>query len=211
MASKKQIAKWRMQAEKINKNPDYIDAFVDYKIKAKKADQRLVRLDALSHDEHFHGIKEFSYKRAIRDIKSWGGDERFNTAPPVTVTELRAKISDIESFLSKPTSKKSSIVLIYKKRANTINDKYASEFGVKFTWQDIANYYESEIATRNDSNYASKTMARALAVLKGITRKDLEKIEDVNERIQRVSDDKVVNKVVKELLDSGYTYEKLMK
>ena len=211
MASEKQIAKWRMQAEKINKNPDYIDAYVDYRIKAKRADQQLLRLESLSWDKHFHGVKEFSYKRAIRDIQSWGGDKRFNTAPPVTVTELRAKISDIESFLAKPTSKKSSIVSIYKKRANTINEKYASDFGVKFTWQDIANYYESETATRNDSKYASKTMVRALAVLKGITQKDLEKIEDVNERIQRVSDDKVVNKVAKELLDSGYTYEKLMK
>lgn len=211
MASEKQIAKWRMQAEKINKNPDYIDAFVDYRIKAKKADQRLVRLEALSHDEHFHGVLGFSYKRAIRDIESWGGDKRFNTAPPVTVTELRAKISDIDTFLAKPTSNKKQIMQIYRKRTDTINDKYASDFGVKFTWQDIANYYESETATRNDSKYASKTMVRALAVLKGITRKDLEKIEDVNERIQRVSDDKVVNKVAKELLDSGYTYEKLMK
>lgn len=211
MATTKQINKWRSEAEKINKNPDYIDAFVEYRQKAKQADQRLVRLEALAHEEHYHGVLEFSYKRAIRDIKSWGGDKRFNTAPPVTVTEINAKIADIEAFLSKPTSKKSSIVKIYKQRADTINKKYASEFGVKFTWQDIANYYTSASATKNDSKYGSKTMLRALAVLKGITEKDVKDIKDVNERIERVSEDKVVNKVAEELLKSGYTYDDLMK
>lgn len=210
MATQKQIDKWRAEAEKINKNPDYIDAYVTYRKKSKMADQRLVRLEALSHEKHFHGVLEFSYKRAIRDIQSWGGNNRFNTAPPTTLTELQAKISDVEAFLSKPTSKKSSILKIYKKRADTINKKYASDFGVKFTWQDIANYYESESATKNDSQYGSKTMVRALAVLKGITLNKLKDIDDVNERIQRVSKNDVVNATVKELLENGYTYENLM-
>lgn len=210
MATQKQIDKWRAEAEKINKNPDYIDAYVTYRKKSKMADQRLVRLEALSHEKHFHGVLEFSYKRAIRDIQSWGGNNRFNTAPPTTLTELQAKISDVEAFLSKPTSKKSSILKIYKKRADTINKKYASDFGIKFTWQDIANYYESETATKNDSQYGSKTMVRALAVLKGITSKGLKDIDDVNERIQRVSNNDVVNATVKELLKNGYTYENLM-
>lgn len=210
MATQKQVDKWRAEAEKINSNPDYIDAYVTYRKKSKMADQRLVRLEALSHEKHFHGVLEFSYKRAIRDIQSWGGNNRFNTAPPTTLTELQAKISDVESFLSKPTSKKSSILKIYKKRADTINKKYASDFGVKFTWQDIANYYESESATKNDSQYGSKTMVRALAVLKGITLNKLKDIDDVNERIQRVSKNDVVNATVKELLENGYTYENLM-
>ena len=211
MATKKQIDKWRLEAEKINKNPDYIDAFVEYRIKAKKADQRLVRLEALSHEEHFHGVKEFSYKRAIRDIKTWGGDMRFNTAPPVTVTELNAKIADIDTFLAKPTSKKSSIIQIYKKRADTINKDYASKYGVKFTWQELANYYESETAKQHDSVYGSKSLVEALAVLKGISDETLDSIKDVNQKILRVSKDKVVNKIAEELLASGYTYDDLMK
>lgn len=211
MATQKQISKWRMEAEKINKNPDYIDAYVEYREKAKKADQRLVRLEALRHEEHFHGVLSFSYKRAIRDITSWGGDKRFNIAPPTTVTQIRSKISDIDLFLSKPTSKKSSILKIYKKKAQTINERYASKYGVEFTWEDIANYYESDTAKKNDSVKGSKTLVQALAVLKGITREDLQDIEDVNERIERVSEDDTVNHVARQLLKQGYTYENLMK
>ena len=210
MASQKQIDTWTKQAQIINSNPDYVSLYVKYKQEAKAADQRLVRLEALQHDEHFHGVLEFSYKRAVRDIKSWGGDARFNTAPPRTVTELQAKISDIEHFLKSPTSKKSSILNIYKKRADTINKKYAAEFGVKFSWEDIANYYESDMARKNDTSKGSKTLVRALAVLKGITSDNLKDIEDVNEKIERVSSDKVVNQMAKDLLENGYTYDKLM-
>ena len=212
MASMKQVLKWQSEAEKISNDPEYIKAYVVYKQEAKKADQRLVRLEALSHEKHFHGVLEFSYKRAIKDIESWGGDKRFNTAPPLTLTKLNAKISDIEHFLSKPTSSKRGIVAIYKKRAETINNlPYVKETGVKFTWEEIANYYESEQAEKNDTKYGSKTALKALATLKRIKMENLEKIKNVNERVERVSDDKVSNKVAKALLEEGYDYNKLMK
>ena len=212
MASAKQKAKWAQEAEKINKNPDYIQAYVKYKKEAKQADQRLVRLEALSHEKHFHGVLEFAYKRAVKDIQAWGGDKRFNTAPPRTVTELEAKIADIEHFLSRPTSKKSTIIQTYKKRANTINNKpYIKSLGVKFTWEEIANYYESNAAEKNDTKYGSKTVLRALAVLKKLDNaNEAKKIQDTNEKVQRVSDDKVVNKVAAALLEEGYDYNALM-
>lgn len=217
MASKKQIERWEREAIKLLEkagrstfNPEYINAYVEYKQKAKLADQRLVRLEALSHERNFQGVLEFSYKRAVKDIKSWGGDKRFNTTPPTTVTEINAKLSDIEHFLKSPTSKKSDIVKIYKKRADTISKKYGKKFGVTFTWQDIANYYSSETAQKNNQKYGSKTMVRALAVIKGVDKKKLDDIQNVNERISRVSSDKIVNKVAKELLEQGYTYDSLM-
>ena len=212
MASMKQVLKWQSEAEKISNDPEYIKAYVVYKQEAKKADQRLVRLEALSHEKHFHGVLEFSYKRAIKDIESWGGDKRFNTAPPLTLTKLNAKISDIEHFLNRPTSSKRGIVAIYKKRAETINNlPYVKEMGVKFTWEELANYYESESAEKNDTKYGSKTVLRALATIKRAGEKDIKKIKDVNERVERVSDDKVSNKVAKALLEEGYDYNKLMK
>ena len=210
MASQKQIEKWEKQAEKINNNPEYIREFVRYKQIAKRADQQLVRLEALSYEEHFKGVLELSYKRAVRDIRSWGGDKRFNTAPPVTLTELRAKVSDIEEFLSKPTSTKSKIIKVYSKMADTINKKYASEFGVKFTWQELANYYESDIARRDDTKKASKTVVRALAVMKKMnTDKELQNIKDVNQRIELASDDKVVNSMVNRLQELGLNWDDL--
>lgn len=209
MATQKQIDKWMVEAQKINDNPEYIREYVRYRQLAKKADQRLVRLEALSYEEHFHGVLELAYKRAIRDIKVWGGDKRFNTAPPITLTEIKAKIADIQEFVEKPTSTKSQIQKIYSKMASTINKKYAREYGMSFTWQELANFYESDAAKRDDIKKASKTVVRALAVIKKMGKEDLQNIKDVNERIERVSDDKVVNNMVKRLTDLGIDYDAL--
>ena len=213
MSSQKQIDKWYNEAVKINDNPEYVQAYVEYRQKAKKADQRLVRLEALSHEQHFEGVLEFAYKGAIRDIKSWGGDRRFNTAPPVKLTELRAKIADIDKFIRPGnTSTKSGIVKIYKKRADTINKRYAKEYGVEFTWEDIANYYEDKKSQRESIKLASKTEIRALAVLKRMSiDKEINEIQDTKEKIQRVTGkDKILSKEVEKLTKQGLDYNKLM-
>ena len=212
MSSQKQLDKWYNEAVKINSNPDYVQAYVEYRQKAKKADQRLVRLEALSHEKHFEGVLEFAYKGAIRDIQSWGGDRRFNTAPPVKLTELRAKISDIEKFIEKPTSVKKGVVSIYKKRADTINKRYGNEFGVEFTWEDIANYYEDKKSQREAVKLSSKTEIRALAVLKRMSiDKEINEIQDTKEKIQRVTGkDKILAKEVEMLTKQGKDYNNLM-
>jgi hypothetical protein len=218
MASEKQIAKWKDEAEKINSNPKYIQTYVEYRTKAKKADQRLVRLEALAYEEHFENVLEFAYKGAIRDIQSWkkhgqvGGDRRFNTAPPTKLTELEAKIADIDKFLLKSTSSKSGIVKSYKKRANTFNKRYGKLYGVEFTWEDIAIYYEDKKGQREAVKLASKTEVRALAVLKKMTDKKLAKeIGDSNERVQKITgSDKILAKEINRLMEQGLDYNKLM-
>lgn len=213
MASEKQILKWTEEAKKINDNPKYIQAYIEYKQLAKKVDQRLVRLEALSHEQHFGGVLEFAYRSAIRDIKSWGGDRRFNTAPPVKLTELQAKIADMEKFEASETSTKSKILGIYKKRADTINKRYAKEFGVKFTWEDIANYYEDKDSRRQDVKLSSKTEVRALAVLKKLSmdKKDMKDIQDSNEKIKRITGgDKILVHEVQRIMKQGLDYNKLM-
>lgn len=213
MSSQKQLDKWYNEAVKINDNSEYVQAYVEYRQLAKKADQRLVRLEALSHEKHFEGVLEYAYKGAIRDIKSWGGDRRFNTAPPVKLTELQAKISDIKKFVSPGnTSTKTGIVQIYKKRANTVNKRYGKELGVDFTWEDIANYYEDKKGQREAVKLSSKTEVRALAVLKRISEdKEISQINDTKERIQKVvGKDKILAKEVERLLGQGLDYKKLM-
>lgn len=213
MPSQKQLDKWYNEAVKINDNLEYVQAYVEYRQKAKKADQRLVRLEALSHEKHFEGVLEFAYKGAIRDIKSWGGDRRFNTAPPVKLTELQAKIADIDKFIRPGnTSTKSGIVKIYKKRADTINKRYAKEYGVEFTWEDIANYYEDKKSQRESIKLASKTEIRALAVLKRMSiDKEINEIQNTKEKIQRVTGkDKILSKEVEKLTKQGLDYNKLM-
>ena len=222
MPSQKQLDKWYNEAVKINDNPEYVQAYAEYRQLAKRADQQLVRLEALSHDKHFEGVLEYAYKGAIRDIKSWGGDRRFNTAPPVKLTELRAKIADIKKFSGKTSSQKRKIVKFYQSRANTFNKGrikdgqtlggFGKEFGVEFTWEDIANYYEDKKGQREAVKLASKTEVRVLAVLKRLsTDKQIQEIEDTKERIQKITGrDKILAKEVQKLLDKGLDYNKLM-
>ena len=180
-------------------------------------------MEALSHEKHFEGVLEFSYKGAIRDIESWGGDKRFNTAPPVKLTELQAKISDIDKFISKVSSNRRDIMKFYQSRAKTFNegrvDKdnnvlggFGKEFGVEFTWQDIANYYEDKKGQRESVKLASKTEVRALATLKRlVTDKNIQDIEDSKDKILRASNnDKILAIEVNRLLKQGLDYEQLM-
>ena len=223
MASQKQIEKWYNEALKINNNPKYAIAYAEYKQKAKRADQRLVRLEAPAREEHFEGVVNYAYKGAIRDIKSWGGDRRFNTAPPTKLTELEAKISDIDKFLNKQSSTKSGIVRSYKKRADTfnkgrINEKgekvggFGAEYGVNFTWEDIANYYEDKKGQREKVKLASNTEVRALAVLKKLSeKKQAEEVLTTRERIEKITGkDKILAHEVNRLLEQGLDYNKLM-
>ena len=222
MSSQKQLDKWYNEAVKINSNPDYVQAYVEYRQLAKRADQQLVRLEALSHEKHFEGVLEYAYKGAIRDIKSWGGNRRFNTAPPVKLTELQAKIADIKKFSDKTTSQKRKIVKFYQSRADTFNKGrvkngqtlggFGKEFNVEFTWEDIANYYEDKKGQRESVKLASKTEVRALATLKRlVTDKNIQDIEDSKDKILRASNnDKILAFEVNRLLEQGLDYEQLM-
>ena len=212
MASEKQISKWSKEAEKLSKNPDYVQLYIQYRQEAKKADQRLVRLEKLAEEEHFKGVLEYAYKRAVRDVKSWGGDKRFNTAPPTTVTELRAKLTDIQDFLyNKPTSTKSGIVSMYKKRAETMTKRYGAQYGVDFSWQDIANFFERKGNEKADIKKASKTLIRAIALIKkSAIEEDLQEIKDEAERIEHIEASGVVKARAKKLLKNGLTYDELM-
>lgn len=212
MASEKQILKWTQEAQKLSDNPKYVQLYIEYRQEAKKADQRLVRLEALAQEKHFKGVKEYAYKRAIRDIKSWGGDKRFNTAPPTTVTELEAKLIDIQDFLyNNPTSTKSGIVAMYKKRADTMTTRYGKQYGVEFTWQDIANFFERKGSEKADMKKASKTLVKALALIKKVaTEDDLKEIKDTSEAIQHIDASGVVKARAKKLAKNGLNYENLM-
>ena len=146
-----------------------------YRRLAKVADQRLVRLERLAEQENYHVVKEWAYKRAQEDISRWGGSNRFNTAPPQNTNQLKAKINDIRAFLESGTSTQKDINTIYKKRADTINSKY----GTNFTWQDIADFYGRDKNEALDAKYGSKQVAMAIGVIQQALKGKDEKGEEV--------------------------------
>lgn len=152
------------------------DALVkEYRKLAKRADQRLVRLERYAKQPKYKNVTEFAYKVAMRDIRSWSGENanRFNTKPPAKIQSLKAKISDIEKFLQsasssiKPTKDNAvykeidgqkilisgGIDLTYQKRAATLNERY----GTDITWENIGQIFESALYRKMSKKYDSKS------------------------------------------------------
>lgn len=143
----------------------YNDLVAEYRRLAKRADQRLVRLEKLSGQKDFKQVKQWAYKNAINDALMWGADvdkPRFNIKPPTNTTSLKAKIQDIKNFLEKPTSTKAGIVNVYEKKADTLNKKY----GTDLNWSDVGTFFESALYKKLSKRYSSGTVVRAIATIK---------------------------------------------
>lgn len=145
---------------------------------ADAADHRLIRLEAMAYEPDFEGVKKFAYARAMKDLEVWGGN-RFNTKMPESVNLRNEKIADIIHFLQSPTSTKTGIVNVYKKRAETIKSKY----GIDLNWQQMGKLMES---FADDASGGSPTKIKALGVIKQI---DKEGIDKALKKNPNVSDD----------------------
>lgn len=183
------------------KQNEYDALMKEYRKLAKRADQRLVRLEQLSQQDSFVSVLKYSYKNAMKSIKKWSGEmaTRFNTKPPGTEKELRGKLSDIKNFLSRVTSTKKGIISVYKKRANTLNTKY----GTDFTWQDLGYFFESpefEKYGNEETGYGSKTYTMAVGVMQE-NEKNLIKAIKKKEKIDIDVKDEKVKEAFQDLLN----------
>lgn len=147
-----------------------------YRRLAKVADQRMVRLEQLSEQPEFKKVKKYAYNVALRDIQKYNkGKKRFNTKPPEEEELLKEKIQDIKHFLELPTSKKAGIVEVYKKRADTINERY----GTNFTWQELADFFNKAYNDKISKYVAgSKTALYAIGTIQQTEDKLLEGIKN---------------------------------
>lgn len=139
------------------------DVIKEYRRLAKRADDRLRALEKLAGQEYFHGVKDYAYKRALRDIRAWGGDQRFLTKPPRTVKQIQAKIADINTFLDSITSTKTGIKSVYQQRGNTLSDQLGLTGKERPTWQQWADFWESDLAKDMKQIYGSKMMVSVIA------------------------------------------------
>lgn len=137
----------------------------EYRKMAKRADTRLRALEKLSGEENFAGIKQFAYKRAMRDIRSWGGSDRFGTSVKgLTEKQIEMKFADIEKFLDAPTSTKTGTVDIYQRRADTLNNRLNLKGDEKISWQEWAAFWESDSYKKMKSYFeGSSTLVNMVA------------------------------------------------
>ena len=203
-----------MESYNLDQKPD--ETMVQYYRRlAKTADQRMVRLEKASEQPYFKVATEWAYAKATRDILKWipPGDNkstklRFNTKPPEG-EDLIAKINDIKSFLSSPTSSKQGIINVYKKRADTVNKKY----GTNFTWKQLAKYYDSGQAELWDAKFGSKTALMTIASLQKNKKKLVKAIKEADRKDIRINakDSSMINKTVEMALkDNKLNIEDLL-
>lgn len=150
------------------KKQTYDDLVKEYRKLAKRADQRLVRLEKLSAQKDFRQVKQWAYKNAVTDAMEWGADPkkpRFNIKPPKSTISLKAKIQDIKNFLEKPTSTRAGIIDVYEQKARTLNEKYA-EYGLNLNWSDVGTFFESSLYKKLSKKYSSGTVVKAIATIK---------------------------------------------
>lgn len=185
----------------------------EYRRLAKRADQRLLRLEQISNEESkyynpmYKNVKEYAYKKAMRDIRSWSGEKakRFNTAPPSNTNKLKAKIADIKRFLESAsstigkTSETRGIRDIYQERAQTINDKY----NTNFNWQSLARFFEQGLWSKikSDPNFSSDSDFQTIANIKAnfkevkdAIKKDEEVNIDVLDEIENFAINEMISK-----------------
>ena len=179
----------------------------EYRRLAKRADQRLVRLEGYQHDRGFSTSTKWAYAKAQKDIQKWGGNNRFNTKPPASKAQLEAKIADIKQFLESPTSTKAGITNVYKKRADTINKKY----GTNFKWTDLAEYYMSGMADKMDAKFGSKTALKTIAKAQKSKKDVISAIKEGSTKNLKLSDSENINKKIQSFLeDNGTEFSKLL-
>lgn len=150
------------------KKQSYNDLVKEYRKLAKRADQRLVRLEKLSTQKDFRQVKQWAYKNAVTDALQWGANvnkPRFNIAPPKSTISLKAKIQDIKNFLEKPTSTRSGIIDVYEQKAQTLNEKY-KDYGLNLNWSDVGTFFESNLYKKLAKKYSSGTVIKAIATIK---------------------------------------------
>lgn len=189
------------------------EQIAEYQKLAKKADARMRGIEELRHRKHFKNVDKFAYARAIKSIEKYRGEgkKRFNYTPQ-TIGELNRMKKAMELFVDAPTSNFSGIMKIYKKRTDTINSKKeVIDKGIHFTWQELANFYESDYADQLDSSLDSNTVLKTIAKIRGTSQTEIEKLEEYqkNPQILRVGDDLENEAISIALKENGITLSDL--
>lgn len=183
----------------------YSDLLKEYRKLAKRADQRLVRLESYSHQSGLRAAKTYAYRKAINSIQSWGGTKRFNTKAPETTRELAEKINDIKMFLEAPTSTARGIRQINAKRTQKLNET----LGTNYTVDELTEFFDvggfGNILMDNFGYRTALTVGKIVLTEMGKhKKKELKKnIDKILESVTFIDDAKALDKAIKDKL-KGY-------
>ena len=184
-----------------------------YKKLAKQANMRLLRLEKRAGSNP--ALLDWAYAHAQEDIRKWRGSGKHRYPSTVKqdapISQLQARIADVEKFLEMETSTISGVKRINDKRVDTINNKY----GTDFTSSDFQQFARSGQLDKLKAQYGSKTMWKAI----GQIRKNMDTlVKQMKQHKAREiivdEDDPILQATVDEILSSrryGKTLINLLK
>lgn len=188
-----------------NQNPDYLALRREYVKLAKRADQRLVRIEQLSEEPMYKGVKYYAYRWAQKNLKAWSGEKdtplRFNASIPTNQRSLKKKLQIVKQFLDMPTSTKTGIQKTFKKKADEFNKLH----GTKFTWQQLSTYYNSGLSDNADAAFGSSTALQLIAEMQRKKDEVISAIKKSNEQVVILTDRKTIAKEVANFLSEHGT------
>lgn len=182
MATKKKD--WKAEWEAISKESKKL---------AKRANQRLVRLERYSQRKGLSEITKYAYQRAQQYISTNLGGTRYKEhvklydindgTKNLTGEELykanvqiqRQRIKAMNEFLEADTSTlgrsragtiTKGIAAIYDKRTQTINDKFLSKYGQQMSENDLKRFFESKKQAKLEKIVSSSLMFVVASVIK---------------------------------------------
>lgn len=136
---------------------------IDYYMRlAKQADTRMGRLEKLTGQKGYESVTSYAYAKAKRELSAFGW-KHFERKPPSDPKLFRERLAAVKEFTSSPSSTKGGIQSIYQNKADTINEKY----GTNFKWQDMGDFFESGIMSKlsGKDGYGSKTVLRSIGLI----------------------------------------------
>lgn len=171
-------------------------ALEEYRLLAQAANKRLQRLEKLSQQKGYQGVKNWSYRTAMADIQGLrgAGKSRFPTMPKTIPTDprqaaamevrMRRATKAAEAFMAAPSSTKSGIDTTYRKQAQSFSQGAGAQFNAK----DLAGVFESGLwQALRTAGYGSETTRRIVGEIK----KNADELKKLRERgrAMRFSDD----------------------
>lgn len=160
---------------------------------AKRANQRMVRLERYSEREGMSGITEFAYKKAqqyikgnlgvgpsgkgrfkenikLYDVDTGSGALSGQALYNANVQILRHRVKAMQEFLGSESSvlgtSKYGINRIYDQRTNTINEKFLSKYGLELSENDLKRFFESKKQAKLAQIVGSDQMFAVASVMK---------------------------------------------
>lgn len=157
----------------------------EYHDLARSANNRMTRLEKLAKNPEYAAVLGYAYKDAAYDIKNlFGASGRFPqdvskmAASKTDVRQMKQYITSVKNFLESPSSTKTGIDKVYRKRASTLNKSQ----GTNFTVSDMRTFFDSSVWKKMNSKFGSKTAMKVIDNIQKNSDQIAQEAEDARRR-----------------------------